>query len=160
MMDLAHVPIPPILQGQSLAPLLTKGTFSHDRAVFLEFNRYEIEHDSFGGFIPIRCIVRGDWKLVINLLSTDELYNLREDPDEMGNLIDDAWHTDVRDGLHDMLLDWMNANRDPFRGPCWERRSWRDARRYEWRGPFRPRPADGYAPPARDYETGFPAAGD
>jgi uncharacterized sulfatase len=65
----------------------------------------------------------------------------------------------VRDDLHDRLLDWMNAKRDPFRGPVWERRAWRDSRRLRWQGQFRPRPADGYAPVVRDYDTGQPNAG-
>ena len=33
------------------------------RGVLVEFNRYEIEHDSFGGFIPVRCWVTDDFKL-------------------------------------------------------------------------------------------------
>ncbi len=31
----------------------------------VEFNRYEIKHDSFGGFIPVRCWVTDDFKLVL-----------------------------------------------------------------------------------------------
>jgi uncharacterized sulfatase len=65
----------------------------------------------------------------------------------------------VRDALHDRLLAWMDEKRDPFRGPIWERRPWRDSRRLRWRGKFRPRPADGYAPPVRDYDTGMPTQG-
>ena len=61
--------------------------------------------------------------------------------------------------LHDHLLDWMYEKRDPYRGPCWERRSWRHVRRFGWRGVFRPRPADGYAPQVRDYDTGMPTRG-
>jgi len=53
----------------------------------------------------------------------------------------------------------MYEKRDPFRGPVWERRSWRDTRRLQWRGAFRPRPADGYAPEVRDYDTGMPTQG-
>lgn len=56
----------------------------------VEFNRYEIEHDSFGGFIPVRCWVTDDFKLVLNLFTSDELYDRRNDPNEMHNLIDDA----------------------------------------------------------------------
>lgn len=35
----------------------------------------------------MRCIFDGRYKLVINLLDTDEMYDLQEDPDEMVNLI-------------------------------------------------------------------------
>jgi uncharacterized sulfatase len=125
----------------------------------LEFQRYEIEHDSWGGFQPLRCIVSGRHKLVINLLHTDELYDLEADLAEVINLIDHPGYADARDALHDRLLDWMHEKRDPFRGPDWERRPWRDARRFGWRGKFRPRPADGYAPVVRDYDTGMPSKG-
>jgi uncharacterized sulfatase len=125
----------------------------------IEFNRFEIEHDSWGGFQPIRCLVSGPLKLVINLLHTDELYDLQEDPSELHNLIDDPAYAEARNTLHDRLLEWMYQKRDPFRGPSWERRPWRSERRLQWRGKFRPRPADGYAPEVRDYNTGLPATG-
>jgi uncharacterized sulfatase len=158
MLNMAGLPIPPILEGEDLAPLL-HGEQQSDRSVFIEFQRYEIEHDSWGGFQPVRCIVHGEYKLVINLLHTDELYHLQSDPAELANLIDRPEFAAVRDGLHDRLLDWMYAKRDPFRGPAWERRPWRAARRLQWRGSFRPRPADGYAPEVRDYDTGQPTRG-
>jgi len=163
MLELAELDVPPILEGQSLVPFL-KGKEDTpregaERSVVIEFHRYEIEHDSWGGFQPIRCIVSGDHKLVINLLHTDELYDLKEDPAEVDNLIQYPDCADIRDELHDRLLDWMYEKRDPFRGPCWERRPWRDTRRFQWRGNFRPRPADGYTPEVRDYDTGLPTKG-
>jgi uncharacterized sulfatase len=130
----------------------------------MEFHRYEIEHDSWGGFQPVRCIIattagRGLYKLVLNLLHTDELYDMNADPAEVNNLIDHPDYAEIRNELHDRLLDWMYDKRDPFRGPCWERRPWRETRRLQWRGQFRPRPADGYAPQVLDYDTGLPTAG-
>jgi uncharacterized sulfatase len=156
MLDLAGLDVPPIMEGESLRAYL-QGATDTDRRVFAEFGRYEVEHDSWGGFQPVRSVVTTRYKLVINLLSSDELYDVQNDPAEMDNLIDCAEHTQTRNALHDDLLDWMNAKRDPFRGPCWERRPWRETRRLQWRGQFRPRPADGYAPEVRAYDTGFPA---
>ncbi len=158
MLELAGLERPPILEGESLVSLL-HGEQDPDRQVVIEFQRYEIEHDSWGGFIPIRSIVRGACKLVINLLQSDELYDLSQDPGEVHNLIADPDYAAIRDELHDRLLDWMYDKRDPFRGPCWERRPWRGTRRFQWRGLFRPRPADGYAPTVLDYDTGMPATG-
>ncbi|MBN1811883.1 MAG: sulfatase-like hydrolase/transferase [Anaerolineae bacterium] len=158
MLELANLDAPPILEGQSIAPLL-QGKEASEKSVVMEFQRYEVEHDSWGGFQPVRSIVSGRYKLVINLLHTDELYDLETDPAEMTNLIDHPDCADVRDDLHDRLLDWTYEKRDPFRGPCWERRPWRDTRRFQWRGKFRPRPADGYAPVVRDYDTGLPSKG-
>lgn len=158
MLELAGLDVPPILEGESLVPQL-QGEENADRAAIMEFHRYEIEHDSWGGFLPVRAIVAGGYKLVINLLHTDELYDLEHDRGEVHNLIEDPALADVRNALHDRLLDWMYEKRDPFRGPVWERRPWRRSRRLQWRGQFRPRPADGYAPEVRYYDTGMPAQG-
>jgi uncharacterized sulfatase len=158
MLELAGLDVPPILEGQSVIPLL-HGEEMVDRDIVIEFTRYEIEHDSWGGFQPVRCIASGRHKLVMNLLHTDELYDLERDPAEIDNLIDHPDYAGVRNALHDRLLDWMYEKRDPFRGPCWERRPWRDTRRLQWQGLFRPRPADGYAPVVRDYDTGLPTKG-
>jgi uncharacterized sulfatase len=158
LLELAGSAMPPILEGESLVPQL-EGRENPEKGVALEFNRYEIEHDSWGGFQPVRCLIERQHKLVINLLHTDELYDLERDSAEVHNLIGDPALAAVRDSLHDHLLDWQNEKRDPFRGPCWERRPWRAARRLQWRGQFRPRPADGYAPEVRDYDTGLPTRG-
>jgi uncharacterized sulfatase len=158
MLELAELAVPPIMEGQSIVPLL-RGEDDVGRSVVIEFHRYEIEHDSWGGFQPVRCIVSDRYKLVVNLLHTDELYDLKEDPAEVNNLIDCPGYAEVRNTLHDRLLDWMYDKRDPFRGPCWERRVWRDTNRFQWKGKFRPRPADGYAPEVRDYDTGLPTRG-
>jgi uncharacterized sulfatase len=158
MLELADLDVPPILEGESLVPQLN-GKEDPEKSVVIEFQRYEIEHDSWGGFQPVRSIVRGSYKLVINLLHSDELYDLEADPGEVDNRIDDPELADVRDNLHDELLRWMYEKRDPFRGPAWERRPWRADRRLQWRGQFRPRPEDGYAPEVRDYDTGLPTKG-
>jgi uncharacterized sulfatase len=158
MLALAGLDVPPILEGRSIVPLLQSEEVP-ERSVVIEFQRYEIEHDSWGGFQPVRCIVDGPHKLVVNLLHSDELYDLEADPAEVHNVIDHPDYAAVRNELHDRLLDWMYDKRDPFRGPSWERRPWRDTRRFKWRGQFRPRPADGYAPEVRDYDTGLPTKG-
>jgi uncharacterized sulfatase len=158
MLELAGLEVPPIMQGQSLVPVL-EGKEDLDKSVVVEFERYEIEHDSWGGFQPVRCMLSRNFKLVINLLHTDELYDLEADPAEIHNLIDHPGYVEVRNRMHDQLLTWMYEQRDPFRGPVWERRPWRETRRLRWRGSFRPRPADGYAPEVRDYDTGLPMMG-
>ena len=38
--------------------------------VHLEFTRYEIDHDGFGGFQPLRGAFEGRYKLSVNLLGT------------------------------------------------------------------------------------------
>jgi uncharacterized sulfatase len=156
MLDAAGLKIPPFLQGRSLVADI-EGGGDPERPVFIEFMRFAINHDNWGGFQPIRCVVQGSLKLVVNLLYTDELYDLETDPAENVNLIDDADYAERRDRLHDALIDRMNERRDPMRGPAWERRPWRKAPlRLAWQGERRPRPADGYLPPVLNYSTGRP----
>ena len=96
------------------------------------------------------------FKLVLNLFTSDELYDRRNDPNEMHNLIDDIRFADVRSKMHDALLDYMDKIRDPFRSYQWSLRPWRKDALPRWMGAFRPRPQDGYSPVVRDYDTGLP----
>lgn len=153
MMALAGIHQPDILPGDNIL------TAEADRGVMVEFNRYEIEHDSFGGFIPVRCWVTDAYKLVLNLFTTDELYDRRSDPDEMHNQIDSPYYAEQRNQMHDALLDYMDNIRDPFRSYQWACRSWRPDALPRWMGAFRPRPEDGYSPVVRDYDTGLPTHG-
>jgi len=78
---------PPFLEGKSMLSALEDPSARPNEVVFVEFSRYEVDHDSWGGFQPIRCAHDGRFKLAINLLSSDELYDLENDPQEMRNLI-------------------------------------------------------------------------
>ena len=127
VLDYAGQPQPNILQGQSLRPLF-ENPLEHrfDReAVQIQFNRFGVYHDGYGGFYPIRCALDGRFKLALNLFDEDELYDLANDPDERQNLINDPSFTRERDRLHDWLLQDMERCQDPLRGHCWNRRSWR-----------------------------------
>lgn len=159
MLDMAGIPIPDILDGRSLKSLTEDGAAESDRAVMLEFHRHSICHDSWGGFVPIRCLVKGKWKLVINLLDTDELYDLEEDPGEVTNRIDCGELAEFRDRLMDDLLDRMDEVRDPFRGMYWEQRPWRSKRTRQWKGAYRMKPDDGHSPIPLVYGTGRPEPG-
>ena len=108
----------------------------------------------------MRCLVDGQHKLVLNLLSHRRAVRPRSRP-RRGDEPDRRRRLTRRSGTRCTtdLLDWQNEKRDPFRGPVWERRPWRETRRLQWRGQFRPRPADGYAPEVRDYDTGLPTQG-
>jgi uncharacterized sulfatase len=151
------VPVPALLQGNSLLGIAQDPSRQSSEPIFIEFNRFEVDHDGFGAFFPQRCIFDGRYKLAVNLLDTDELYDLSADPAEIHNLIHDPAHAAVRDRLHDAVLDWMNRTRDPLRSPHWGRRDWRDVSASAFRGPTRPRPGDeAYFPTTLLYETGRP----
>jgi uncharacterized sulfatase len=150
---------PKVLHGQTMLPMFGNLSEPLHEEIFMEFGRYEIDHDGFGGFQPIRCVRSDRYKLVINLLCTDELYDMQEDPEEMHNLIDQPGVSKVRNELHDKLIEWMNRTRDPFRGYYWLRRPWRtDAPppTWEFTGCTRQREPDIGESRQLDYDTGLP----
>jgi len=153
-LDYFGLEIPPILQGRSLLSQLRAPATRVNAEVFVEFNRFEVDHDGYGSFSPIRSVFDGRHKLAINLLDRDEFYDLQADPHELHNRIDEP--SAVRDVLMDHLLAWMNRTRDPLRSPHWERRPWRDASgSCSWGGPTRPRPFDPeFYPETLLYDTG------
>ncbi|MFW6303213.1 MAG: sulfatase-like hydrolase/transferase [Candidatus Sumerlaeota bacterium] len=159
MLDFFGGEISPILEGKSLLPCFRDPSEQVNDAVFIEFGRYEIDHDGFGSFQPLRAIYDGRYKLSINLMSSDELYDLEEDPYELKNLIDSAEHAKIRDRLHDRIIDWMNETRDPFRGHYWLNRAWRhDTPEPSWdfTGYTRQREeSTRYEPRQFDYDTGL-----
>jgi len=148
--------IPEILQGDSLLPAFRSPETCDKEIAFLEFNRFEIDHDGFGAFSPTRCTTDRRYKLAINLTDKDELYDLENDPFEMNNLIDDGAHASARNELHSEIIAWMNRTRDPFRGPQWINREWNGSSASSWGGPTRPRPQDGVNPHTLLYDTGEP----
>lgn len=158
LLEAAGMRRPKLLQGHSMLKTIKDPSVATNAEVFIEFSRYEIDHDAFGGFQPMRAIVTDRYKLAINLLSSDELYDLQEDPDEMINLIDSEKYVGIRNKLHGQILDWMNDTRDPFRGYYWERRPWRtDAREATWAytAMTRQRKPDEGEKRQLDYKTGL-----
>ncbi len=149
----------PFLAGESMMPILKDPSADFKGEAFIEFGRFTTPHDGFGGFQPYRACVTKRYKLCINLLDIDELYDLENDPAELDNLIDSPDYAEIRDELHDRILAWMDESRDPFRGYHWERRPWRkDARPAAYHfGCKRETAGDpGFIPPALDYGTGLP----
>ena len=160
IMDFMGLPPAPIIEGTSMMPVFEDPSAPFHTEVFIEFGRFTLHHDGFGGFQPYRACVTEKHKLCINLLDRDELYDLESDPDELVNLIDSPEHREIRDRLHDRILEWMCETRDPFRGYHWERRPWRtDARpaSYHYTRMKRIKPGDeGFNPQPINYSTGMP----
>lgn len=157
-MDYFGLGVPKTMEGTSMLATFKDPAIAPHTEIFIEWGRYEVDHDGFGAFQPIRCVYDGRYKLSIHLLTTDELYDLETDPGEMDNLIDSAEHAAKRNELHDKLLNWMNETRDPFRGYYWGHRAWRPDFPETWSnsGMTRQRESDGYLPRELDYATGLP----
>jgi arylsulfatase A-like enzyme len=83
--------------GMSLAPFLEDRIPDKWRdAVFTQTNGNEL-------YGIQRSVMTRDWKLVYNGFDYDELYDLRKDPDEMYNLINDPGYDDVIHRLYKRL---------------------------------------------------------
>lgn len=133
VLDYMGLDVPKCLAGTSLMPVINNIENKVRDYAFTEFTRYEMGVDGFGGLQMMRSITDGRYKLSVNLLDSDELYDTQVDPYEMNNLINDENYSETRNNLHDGLLDFMNNTRDPYRGYYWERRPWRkDARPATW----------------------------
>jgi uncharacterized sulfatase len=157
LMEFFGFDVPRTMQGKSALAAFRNPAATINQEIFIEWGRYEIDHDMIGGYQPIRCVCDGRYKLAVNAMTTDELYDLQSDPLEMTNLIDSDAHASIRTDLHDRLLNWMNVSRDPFRGYYWGRRAWRPDFPVTWAnaGFTRQRDDDGYLPRELDYDTGL-----
>lgn len=160
ILDYMGVAIPKCLEGRSMMPQIRDVSVPVNDQVFVEFTRYEVDHDGFGGLQMMRAAVSDRYKLVINLLDSDEFYDMENDPYEVHNRIEDPAYAEARDRLHDLLLEHMNETRDLYRGYQWAARPWRRDKAPSWAGDgyTRQRENEEYEPRQLDYDTGLPMA--
>lgn len=125
VLDYMGLPIPSAFTGHSLMDVLRGYPAPAAGQAFVEFNRYERDHDGFGGLQLMRAVITDRYKLALHLTDRDELYDIEKDPYNLHNLIEDPAYAKARDALHDHILQWMNDTRDPFRGYQWQCRPWR-----------------------------------
>lgn len=157
VLEYMGLPIPKLLEGKSMLRQIQDPDVAVNDTVYTEFTRYEIDHDGFGGLQMMRAAISERYKLVVNLLDTDELYDMQEDPYEVHNRIDDPAYAAIRDALHDKLLENMNNTRDLYRGYQWAARPWRKDKHPVWAndGYTRQRENEEYEPRQLDYDTGL-----
>lgn len=158
IMDYFHLPIPKLLEGKSMLPQIYDPKKTINEAVFIEFTRYEIDHDGFGGLQIMRAVVSGRYKLAVYLLDSDEFYDLEDDPYEMNNRIEDESYLKIIQEHHKLLIDHMNDTRDLYRGYQWSMRPWNKGYIPSWdnEGYTRQRENEEYEPRQLDYDTGLP----
>ena len=152
------LPIPKNLEGKSMLTQIRDPSVRINDEVYTEFTRYEVDHDGFGGLQIMRAIITDQYKLVVHLLDKDELYDGKKDPYELCNRIEDKEYGEIRNQLHDKLLDHMNKTRDLYRGYQWKVRPWRKDMAENWdnEGFTRQKEEDGWEPRQLDYDTGLP----
>jgi choline-sulfatase len=99
--------------GQSLMPLLDGKS--------LDRTNVFIQYDGNGGYgNNQRCIVEGDYKLIIDTFKDEvflELYNVIQDPQEKQNLVKDAQYESLTKKLIQKIRDHMKATNDRLQLP-------------------------------------------
>lgn len=139
LLEMIDISIPQWIQGKSFYKLLVEKPYTKNECIFSEKNFHDV-------YDPMRCI-RADrhkyirsFKPIKNLpLPSDmersiasrelikgandrrpkeELYDLKEDPYELVNLIDEPNYRKIKKELSDKLLKWMKDTDDPLlKGP-------------------------------------------
>ncbi len=96
-----QTPSQPPLPGHSFAPVLTGREIKWDNVIFHDFEN-------------TRMIRTEEWKLTLRYNNgPDELYNIKNDPDERRNLIHVPQHKDVKVRLTKRLEDFFAKYADP-----------------------------------------------
>ena len=104
LLELLGVEAPAGIQGRSLLPVIDGRE-----------KRNRVAHSEFPGAKMIRT---ADWKLVHYLHAPfGELYNLRDDPQELYNRWDDPAASKARHEMEQMLADWLIDSQDPLLAP-------------------------------------------
>ena len=113
-LDYAGADIPSDIQGESLREVL-KGKTPKDwrEAVYYHYYEYPAEH-SVKRHYGIRT---KDFKLIhfYNDIDEWELYDLRNDPQEMKSVYDDPSYAFERENMHLLLEDVQMQYQDPIR---------------------------------------------
>ncbi|WP_219837387.1 sulfatase-like hydrolase/transferase [Paenibacillus sp. R14(2021)] len=103
--------------GSSLVPLLENAEPLEWRdSVVATYNGQQF------GLFTQRMLRTDAWKYVWNLTDLDELYDLRQDPAELVNLIGNGAHTELLADLRKRLYDQLRADGDPAVDNEWTRR--------------------------------------
>ncbi len=100
---------PPACHGQSLASFLTGAGVAPKREYVI--GQYYGKQTWVN---PIRSIRTKNWKYNIYTDWGEELYHLKNDPEEIENLADDPKRAKTKRRLRKQLDQWIEAHEDPF----------------------------------------------
>ncbi|RDI72053.1 sulfatase-like hydrolase/transferase [Halopelagius longus] len=110
-LEWADADVPDGIHARSLGPLL-----SGDRPAARPDSAYAQYHGDEFGLYSQRMVRTDRYKFVYNGPDTNELYDLREDPNELRNLVEHPHYADVRREMQDRLVERMEEVDDPLAG--------------------------------------------
>lgn len=106
---------PDTAQGISLVDILKEGSELKDRVVYSEFRGADYKLLPNAKNVPSRMMRKGDYKFIYTHGIIDQLYNIKEDPDELNNLIFDDKHQTVYQEMYfHTLKDWFFQKYTPI----------------------------------------------
>jgi arylsulfatase A-like enzyme len=113
ILDFAGIDIPEIYQGRSLVPLVTGEEKTLNRDTILIEHLWEFEH-----IPPSEGVRTAEWKYLryVNDKSSEELYNLKNDPKEINNLVSKAGYATELKKLRNKLEQLTQKYADPYSG--------------------------------------------
>ena len=114
--ELIHGKTPETAQGISLINLLKEGSEIKDRVVFSEFRGANYNLLPGVKNLPSRMMRKGDYKFIYTHGIIDQLYNIKEDPDELDNLIFNKKYKPIYDKMRfKTLVDWRFQKYKPIK---------------------------------------------
>ncbi|WP_298495833.1 sulfatase [uncultured Algibacter sp.] len=127
ILDFANVEAPASWHGKSLKP------FIDEKQVNLERDTVLIEHLwDFKNIAPSEGVRTKDWKYFryVDNKSIEELYNLKDDPRETNNLVNDKQYKDVLNNLRAKCENLIEKYKDPYALTIVENRF--DGKAFSW----------------------------
>lgn len=113
--DLIGGKAPETAQGVSLVDVLTSSYEIPNRIVYSEFRGADYLLLPNVKNVPSRMMRQGDFKFIYTHGIIDQLYNLKNDPDELNNLIFDENYTKIyQDMYFKTLADWRFQEYKPL----------------------------------------------
>jgi arylsulfatase A-like enzyme len=106
MLGAAGVTVPANMHSRSLLPL------AGDPAGAAWPEQTVCEHHGHGDDLLLRIVVTERYKYVAAIFDGDELYDLREDPHELHNLVNSPAHADVCREMRQRLIDHIEKTDD------------------------------------------------
>ena len=124
LLEWAGLSIPADFHGASLAAILEGRPVAEWRTeVVSTYNGQQF------GLYNQRMIRSADFKYVWNMTDTDELYDLRQDPDELRNVAGDPAYAGVLSELRSKLYRELTRHEDPFLRFDWLKRQLTEGRK-------------------------------
>jgi len=113
--DLIGADTPDQVQGKSILEMLKSGKEDKNRIIYSEFRGANYKLLGKIRNVPSRMMRKGDYKFVYTHGIIDQLYNLKEDPHELNNLIFDEKHKVIYDEMYfQTLANWDIKKHKPL----------------------------------------------